>query len=295
MKHTLSFIACFLFSGAVFAQADSVVAPGATLQLVSDQFTFTEGPAVDREGNIFFTDQPNDKIWKYAADGTLSLYREKTGRSNGMYFDRKGNLISCADENDELWSIDKKGKVTVLLSSFEGKKFNGPNDLWIAPKGGIYFTDPFYPRDYWTRKKPDLEAERVYFLPKGAKEARIVEADIKKPNGIVGTPDGKYLYVSDIGSWKTYRYTIAPDGALTDKQLFCEQGSDGMTLDTHGNVYLSGRGVSVYNAAGKKIRQIPVPSGWVGNVCFGGKDRKTLLITASTTVYTLKMNAKGVE
>lgn len=273
----------------------SVVASGATVKKISDQFAFTEGPAVDKKGVIYFTDQPNDKIWKYDTDGTLSLYMDKTGRSNGLYFDKAGNLISCADEKDELWSISPDKKITVLMTDYKGQRMNGPNDLWIDPKGGIYFTDPYYQRDYWERKKPDIDGQKVYYLPKGQKEAILVDSDLMQPNGIVGTPDGRYLYVADIRANKTYKYEIKPDGTLANRQLHIAQGSDGMTLDGQGNLYLSGKGVTVYDPAGKKIGNIPVPSRWVGNICFGGKDRKTLFITATESIYTLQMKAKGVE
>lgn len=272
----------------------NLVQKGASLVQVSKQFTFTEGPAVDKKGNIFFTDQPNDKIWKYSADGKLSLFMDKTGRSNGLYFDKKGRLIACADEKNELWAIDK-GKVSVLLDNIKGLKANGPNDLWIDPKGGIYFTDPYYQRDYWTRKKPEIDKQNVYYLAKGSKEVTLVDGDLKQPNGIVGTSDGKYLFVADIRDSKTYRYEIQADGTLANRQLFAPMGSDGMTLDNQGNLYLTGRGVTIYNKEGEKLGNIPVPSNWVGNICFGGKDRKTLFITASESIYTLQMQVKGVE
>lgn len=301
-KLTLTTIALMVVSGHVFSQQNNsisdsvaVVAPGATVQQVSKQFTFTEGPAVDKKGNIYFTDQPNDKIWKYDTDGQLSLFMDKTGRSNGLYFDKKGNLIACADEKDELWSISPDKKVTVLLTDLKGQRMNGPNDLWIDPKGGIYFTDPYYQRDYWDRKKPDIDGQKVYYLPKGKKEALMVDGDLQQPNGIVGTPDGKYLYVADIRASKTYKYQINSDGTLTNRQLFVPQGSDGMTLDSQGNLYLSGKGVTIYDPTGKKLGNIPVPSRWVGNICFGGKDRSILFITASESVYTLPMRVKGVE
>ncbi len=274
------------------SNAPTVVVAGAQLHLVSNQFSFTEGPAADKEGNIFFTDQPNDKIWKYDIDDKLSLFMDKTGRANGLYFDAKGNLISCSDEKDELWSINKNKKVTVLLKDFKGKRLNGPNDLWVDSKGGIYFTDPYYQRDYWKRTKPDIEGEKVYYLPKGKKEPFIVDSKIKKPNGIVGTPDGKYLYVADIGDNKTYKYKININGTLSQRSLFVSQGSDGMTMDNQGNIYLTGKGVTIFDKSGQKIGFIPVPASWVGNITFGGKDGKTLFITASEAVYTLKMNVK---
>lgn len=271
-----------------------VIAPGAELKLVSKQFAFSEGPAVNKQGDIYFTDQPNDKIWKYDTNGNLSLFMDKTGRSNGLYFDAKGNLISCADEKDELWSISPNKKVTVLLSNYEGKRLNGPNDLWIDPKGGIYFTDPYYQRDYWDRKQPDLSGQNVYYLPKGKKQPVIVEDSLVKPNGIVGTPDGRYLYVADLQAGKTYRYKINANGSLTDRELFAQQGSDGMTLDSEGNLYITGNGVTVYDTHGNKLGNIPIPH-WTGNVCFGGTKRNILFITASESVYTLQMNVRGVE
>lgn len=297
---TRSFLVAALLLTGTFtvAQTDStkLIASGATLRKVSDQFSFTEGPAVDKQGNIYFTDQPNDKIFKYDTEGQITLFGEKMGRSNGLYIDRKGNILACADEKNELWSIDPKSKkVKVLLSDYEGKKHNGPNDLWPDRKGGIYFTDPFYPRPWWSHKTPFLVTQNVYYLPKGAKQAFPVATDLKQPNGIVGSPDGKYLYVADIRDNKTYKYEIGKDGFLINRQLFAPLGSDGITLDKDGNLYLTGRGVTVFDPTGKRVMNIPVPSRWTANVCFGGKDRKTLFITATESVYTLQMQVPGVE
>ncbi len=266
-----------------------------SLTKISDQFSFTEGPAVNKQGDIFFTDQPNDKIWKYSTDGELSLFMDKTGRSNGLYFDKMGNIIACADEKNELWLISPDKKVKVLLNNVEGKKLNGPNDLWIDKKGGIYFTDPYYQRKYWTRQQPDIDGRKLYYLPAGKKVPVMVDDKFVQPNGITGTPDGKYLYVADIGDSKIYRYTINKKGILSDRKIFAPEGSDGMTIDEKGNVYITGKGVTVYDASGLKIGNLPVPSNWVGNICFGGKDRKLLFITASESVYTLPMKVQGVE
>ena len=275
-----------------------LIQPGAVLQRLPNQFIFTEGPAVDKQGNIYFTDQPNDKIWKCSVQGDtpiVTVFMEKTGRSNGMYFDKEGNLVTCADEKDELWSITPDKKVTVLLNNFQGHIFNGPNDLWIDKSGGIYFTDPYYQRDYWQRKKPDLDRQNVYYLAKGKKQAVIVDSLLVQPNGIVGTPDGSHLYVADIRDNKTYKYDIAAGGILENRRLFVSQGSDGMTLDEKGNLYLSGKGVTVYDANGTRLGNIPVAANWVGNICFGGKNRNILFITASESVYTLRMQVRGVE
>jgi gluconolactonase len=210
-----------------------------------------------------------------------------------MYFDKKGNLLTAADEKNELWSISPDKKITVLLDNYQGKLFNGPNDLWIDPKGGIYFTDPYYQRPYWERKKSELNGQYVYYLAKGTTVPVIVENDLVQPNGIVGSADGKNLFVADIGDKKTYKYEISKNGTLINRTLFAEIGSDGMTLDNKGNLYLTGRGVTVFNSSGKQIEHIEIP-GWTANVCFSGKKRDVLFITANTAVYTLQMIVKGI-
>ena len=278
-------------ASAQIAPYDTTIKP----QLISRQFKFTEGASVDKKGNVFFTDQPNNKIWEYDTNGKLSVFLDSAGRSNGMYFDHQGNLITCADENDQLWSISPKKKIKVLLINFHGHLMNGPNDIWIDAKGGIYMTDPYYQRDYWTRTKSDLNGEKVYYLPKGSHQPMIVDSTIKKPNGIVGTPDGKYLYVADIGANKTYKYTINKNGTLSNRVLVILQGADGITLDEEGNIYLCGNGVTIYDPSGKKIGHITINEPWTANLCFGGKNKDVLFITSSTAIYTVKMNVKGVE
>jgi gluconolactonase len=273
---------------------ESVVAKGAEPILVSSSFSFTEGPAADSQGNVYFTDQPNDKILKWSTDGEITVFLENTGRANGLFFDAHENLIACADLHNQLWSIGKNKEVKILVSDFSGRKLNGPNDLWIDPQGGIYFTDPFYKRDYWSRTEKEISEENVYYLSPDKKELKVAVGGFTRPNGIVGTPDGKLLYVSDINERKTYSYAIKEDGTLHDKKIFADMGSDGMGLDAQGNVYLTGRGVTIFNSRGEKIETINIDAPWTANVCFGGKDRKTLFITASKSVFTLKMNVKGI-
>jgi gluconolactonase len=277
------------------AKKTALFLEGTLPEKLAGDFEFTEGPACDKKGNIFFTDQPNNRIMKWSTDNQLSVFGENFGRANGMYFDKKGDLISCSDEKNELWSITPDGKVTVLVNGFEGKKLNGPNDLWITPNGGIYLTDPFYKRSWWDHESTQQDGEHVYYLASGAAKLVRVINDLKQPNGIIGTPDGKYLYVADIRDKKTWRYTINRDGTLSGKKLFANLGSDGMTIDNRGNIYLTGKGVTVLNPNGEIITKIPVEENWTANVCFGGKDRHLLFITASKSVYGLKMFVKGVK
>ncbi len=293
----ISVTACLCSCKAQKAQTQKIIAEGAELTLVADDYEFTEGPAVDTNGDVYFTDQPNDRIVKWtAADNSVADYMKPAGRSNGLYFDAEGNLLSAADEKNQLWRIDPDKNVTVLIDDFKGKKLNGPNDLWVDGKGGIYFTDPYYQRSWWTHKEPPQDARRVYYLASGSDTPQIVADDnFDQPNGIIGSPDGKTLYVSDNGAKKTYVYTIGDDASLSNKKLFADMGSDGMTLDNKGNVYLTGDGVTVFDKNGKQIQHIPVPEKWTANITFAGPGQKTLFITAMDSVYTLEMVVNGVR
>ena len=278
----------------VLGCSDEIVHPGATLERIADGFVFTEGPACDAGGNVYFTDQPNDRILKYSVDGKLTTFLSPSGRSNGLCVDARGNLWACADEKNELWCISPEGTITVVVKDYNGKLLNGPNDLWIAPSGGIYFTDPLYKRPYWKRGAQEQDDRAVYYLSPDRNKLIRVAGQFTQPNGVIGTPDGKTLYVADIGAKKTYAFDIQPDATLKNKRLFCEMGSDGMTIDSEGNVYLTGKGVHVFNPAGEKIRQIEVPERWVANVCFGGKNKQWLFVTARKGLYRLHMRVRGV-
>lgn len=293
------FLISMLFLNLSFGQIldnTSIVKKEAKLIKIGSGFIFTEGPAVDKNGNVFFTDQPNNTIVKWSANsGQLSIFSDDSGRANGLYFDSNGNLLACADMDNQIWSFSPDGKHKVLLDLYDGKKLNGPNDLWVHPNGGIFFTDPLYKRNYWKRN-PDRQqdGEHVYFISQDGKKVERVETTLVKPNGIVGSANGKLLYVADIGGKKTYSYRINKNNQLIDKKLFAEMGSDGMTLDQKGNVYLTGDGVTVFNKKGIKIAHIPLSARWTANVCFGGSDKSTLFITAMDGLFTLDMNVKGL-
>ena len=286
---------CFGLGGFSPSVAGSVIAPGAKLEKLTGDLKFGEGPTCDANGNVFFTDQPNDRILEWSVDGKLSTFMQPAGRANGMYFDGKGNLIACADGKNELWSIAPDKKTTVLVKDYQGKYLNGPNDVWVAPDGGMYITEPFYKRPWWDHDTMAQDGEQVYYLsPDGKKLARVTN-DFKKPNGITGTPDGKKLFVADIGADRTYAYDIQPDGSLTNKTLFCPKGSDGMTIDERGDLYLCGHGVTVFDKTGRQIEHIDVPEPWSANVSFGGKNRQTLFITASKSLYSIHLIVKGAN
>ena len=327
---SLGAVACFVASYAL-AQTPSaiydplgLISPSqyGQLTIVGKGFSFTEGPAVDRHGNVFFTDQPNDKIYRWdAKTAGLTLFLQGTGRANGMAFDADGNLITCSDMHGEVWKIFHDGSHQVLIDNYEGKLLNGPNDVWINPaNGGMYFTDPMFPRDYWDatdpRKQPwePTHSEQaakgkggyVYYLPPGG--AALVRVTTEGmgwdsdgwPNGIVGTPDGKKLYVN---KWSadskggTWVFDINPDdGTLSNMKKFIEWGGDGMSMDEFKNIYISnGKGLMGFDTFGNNILIIPTPGGSSGtNNTFAGRNGKMLFITDSAgNVTGLKMKVKG--
>ncbi|MCL7764734.1 SMP-30/gluconolactonase/LRE family protein [Polaribacter sp. Z014] len=297
-KHIIFFIVLCTSCNAQNKKSNQIIGDGAELVLISNDFEFTEGPATDKEGNVFFTDQPNDRILKWDAKTNLvSEYMKPSGRSNGLYFDNNGNLLSAADKKNELWRIKPNKEVTVLVDNYEHKKLNGPNDLWVNATGGIYFTDPYYQRDWWSHKKPQQKENRVYYLAPNTDKPIIVSNDnYVQPNGLIGSKDGRKLYVADQADNKTFVFDVQENGNLTNRKLFTTMGSDGMTIDNKGNIYLTGTdGVTVFNVDGEKIQQIAVPQGWTANVTFGGKNQKKLFITAMSSVYTLEMNVQGVR
>ena len=268
--------------------ADELVAPGAKVERLASGFLFTEGPACDAEGNVFFTDIPNARIHKWSLDGKLTTFRENSGGANGLYFDRDGNLLACEGGNRRVTSISSDGKVTVLADSYQGKKLNSPNDLWVDPKGGVYFTDP----RYGAQDGLEQGGFHVYYLPPDRKRLVRVLDNLVKPNGVVGTADGKLLYVADAGAGKTYVYRIQPDGLLADRKQAAPVGADGMTLDEKGDLYLARNVVHVFSPVGARIATIEVSEA-PSNVCFGGKDRRTLFITARKGLYSIRMNVRG--
>ena len=298
MNKTIIIAISLIMPSALLMQAQenrkSIIAINATVEQVGSGFSFTEGPTADKDGRVYFTDQPNDRIYVWDENEGISLWLEGTGRSNGMYFDSEYRLFICADEKNELAYFDENKNLITLCDSYNHKHLNGPNDVWVSPNGGIYFTDPYYHRKWWGENHKEIQDVRgTYYLSANGKLSLEIN-DLNTPNGLVGTPDGKTLYVADIKDGKTWKYDINIDGKLTNKTFFAPKGSDGMTIDNEGNIYLTSGKVWVYNPKGELIEEIEFPES-PSNVCFGGKDRNILFVTARKGVYTLKMNVKGVN
>ena len=293
LRNTIgSFILLFLAAAAwpSVGSAADLVAPGAKPVKLAGGFKFTEGPAVAANGDVYFSDIPNNRIHKWSvADGKLSTFAEETKGANGLFFAEDGSLYACQGDAKRVTAYTADGSDSSSLAKrHDGKKFNKPNDLWIDGKGGVYFSDPNYGNPEHTQ-----DGEHVYYIPPGGEVIRVANG-FKRPNGLVGTPDDSTLYIADIGDKKIYRYAIQSDGTLKNKKLFCESGSDGMTLDRQGNVYLTAGSVKVFDPKGGQIANLKFPES-PANVVFGGKDRKTLYVTARTGFYSLEMAVSGAK
>lgn len=260
---------------------------------VADGFDFTEGPTSDSLGNVYFTDQPNNRIYKYDIKGKMSTFSDSSGRANGLYIDAQQNLWACADGKNQLWKFSLDGNREIILNPAGDAKFNGPNDVWVHQNGNLYFTDPIYQRPYWENEHDTVGHQSIYLLKDG--KPILLDSTLVQANGVVGNSEENLLFVADIGANKTYRYNINENGKLENKILFIEQGSDGMTLDSKGNLYLTGNGVDVYDREGNFVQHLDIPEDWTANICFGGENFDQLFITATSSLYSVKTNVKAVR
>ncbi len=291
----------------------ALLAPDATLG-TAVSLVFTEGPAADDQGNVYFSEVTGNRIMKLLSDGTWTEFRNPSGRANGLAFDAQGRLVACegAREGGErrVTRTDMKtGKVEVLASEFEGKRLNSPNDLVIAKNGRIYFTDP----RYGGQEERELETEDVYMIDTDGSLKRVAtKPDIAKPNGIVLSPDQKTLFVADTqpgppAEARLMAFDVADDGGLSNPRAHYSfgagRGIDGMAIDVEGNIYGAAgdngappenrAGVYVVNPLGKLLGRIDVPEDSVTNCNFGGELLKTLYITAGKSVFTIETEKSG--
>ncbi len=259
-----------------------------SLKKLSGDFRFTEGPVWNRNGVLYFSDIPNKKIHTWTSKKGIETFQTLDGSCNGLRIDNSGNLYVCQPTGRAVIKITPKGEVSVVADAYQGKKLNSPNDLWIDPAGGIYFTDPRY------GNMDDLQQGgfHVYYIhPDGKKIVRVLD-DLVKPNGVVGAADGKKLYVTDPGAQKTYVYDITKPGKLEHRKLAADAGSDGLELDEQGNLYITGDSIRIFNSEAKEIASIPLPER-AANMTIGGDDGKTLFITAQTGLYSIQLNVRS--
>jgi gluconolactonase len=298
-----------------------LLAPGAGL-VAAARTSFLEGPSVDAQGDLYFSDIMNSRILKMTPAGVVSVFREDSGRTNGNTFDARGRLISC--EGAEMGPGGRRrvvrtdmttGQITVLTERYEGKRYNSPNDVCVDPQGRIWFTDPYYMED---RSILELDQEAVYRIDLDGKVTRVVsQPQVERPNGLAITPDGKTLYLIDShprpgGARKVWAFAINADGTVSNQRLVFDfgkgRGGDGMRLDMQGNLWVAGgillprsggentdvpAGVYVISPDGKLIGRIPIPEDVTTNLAFGGPDRKLLYVVSGKGVYKIPLSVAG--
>lgn len=272
------------------------IGPSGPIVQLHTGFAFTEGPAADGNGNVFFSDNQNKKILKVDAEGKLSIFTDESHHANGLMVNGDGDLVVCEmDGQVAVWTTCTEPKRRVLAEGYGGKRFNAPNDLVLDAHEGIYFTDPHF-------RAPDPLPQgktAVYYIAPGGDVKRLVE-DLPAPNGIILSPDETTLYVFPSGQPTMRAYPVAAPGKLGEGRDFCKlkvegagSGADGVTIDTKGNLYITSKlGVQVYAPDGQALGIIEFPEP-PANLTFGGKDMKTLYVTARTSLYTAPMEATG--
>jgi gluconolactonase len=254
-------------------------------------FVFTEGPAVDKMGNIYFTDLEANRVYKSDTNGNLTIFLEDSRGSNGLMFDSKGRLLVCQGMEGRVIAIDVVSKtIEVIANRYGARRFNGPNDLVVDRQGGIYFTDPF------SRRKPTQREEAVYYVSPKGKVTRLVH-NLLEPNGVLLSPNERTLYVLSSATASLMAYPVKSPGKIgTGKQLGqIPAPGDGLTVDTQGNLYVTQpalKAILVLSSEGKKLGMIKLPEAPI-NCTFGGKDMKTLFVTARTSLYAFPMQVTG--
>ena len=286
----LGLCALVCFTGCTSGTQSLVQSPD--VRKIAGGFRFTEGPAVDSSGILYFTDIPNGKIYRWTEEEGAVQVLDNTGRGNGLYFSAEGDLLFCEMNTRRVMGMKPGGEVYILTDHYQEKKYNKPNDLWVHPSGGVYFTDPSY---FLDEEELEQGVEAVYYLTPGRDSVTRVSGHLPRPNGIVGTSDGHILYVASDTIHKTWKFNIHPDGRLSDRELFVENGHDGLTLDERGNLYVTNRdslSVDIYNPEGEFLASIFFPEP-PSNACFGRGEDHTLYVTARTSVYAVRMNVGG--
>jgi sugar lactone lactonase YvrE len=280
---------------------DRIVPPGAQIEKLVGGFQWPEGPVWDPSGRLLFSDIAANRIVQWTPNGTVTTFRRPSGYSNGLTLDRQGRLIACEHRNRRISRTEKDGTIVTLADRYDGKRLNSPNDVVVHSNGSIYFTDPPYGLlpGFGGPGDQELPFQGVYRLsPEG--QLTLLVDDFERPNGIALSPDEKTLYVDDSQIQHVRAFDVAPDGSLTNHRIFADVGggtdaADGMKVDTEGNLYVSAPGgVQVFSPSGKHLGTLRPPEA-VRNVGWGDADYKSLFMTASTSLYRIRLNIPGIR
>ncbi|MDF1737723.1 MAG: DUF1080 domain-containing protein [Verrucomicrobiales bacterium] len=271
----------------VYTHEGPLVKEGAEFRKLAGDFKFTEGPALSPDGKIFFNDIPNERTHIFDPEsGETTIFREPSGRANGLFFTPAGALISCEGGNRKVTRTDYAGKVTVLADKYDGKKLNSPNDVVPDGIGGFYFSDPRYGNE----DDMELDVQAVYYLDRKGKITQVA-SDLPKPNGVILSPDGETLYVADTSAEKIFAYDVTAPGKIENKREFADTGSDGMSVDKLGNIYITQVDIVAFAPDGKEVLRLTPPEKPANCLLTG----KTLYVTARTGFYAIDLEVEGVQ
>ena len=263
---------------------------------------FTEGPVWHAEGRfLLFSDIPANRMKKWTADEGITNFRVPSGKSNGLTYDKQGRLVTCEHANRRVSRTEADGTVVTIASHYEGKRLNSPNDLIVKSDGSIYFSDPPYglTADYGVEGEQDLDFQGVYRLSPDGQTVTLLVDDFDRPNGLCFSPDESILYINDTERMHIRVFDVQSDGTIANGRIFAEEEGedgvpDGMKIDVHGNVYLTGPGgIWIFDPAGEHLGVLQTPER-AANLGWGGDDWSTLFITASTSLYSIQCKVAGI-
>jgi gluconolactonase len=282
----------------------SVVGDAPEIERIATGFLFTEGPLWHaRDEYLLFSDMPGDHLRKWSSRSGLITVRKPCAQSNGLAWDRQGRLIVCEHATSTLTRTEPDGRSTVLAGHYDGKELNSPNDVVVKSDGGIYFTDPIYGRaEYYGNPRPtQLDFRGVYRVEPNASRLTLLAGDFGQPNGLCFSLDEKRLFVNDTERQHIRVFDVKPDGTLANSRVWAEttgEGAgapDGMKMDSEGNIYCCGPGgIHVFDAQATCLGVIGMPE-YTANFCFGESDFRTLFVTASTSIYRLRVRVAGTR
>jgi gluconolactonase len=274
----------------------------AQLEQLGSGCEFTEGPIWNVEGKfLLFSDIPANQMKKWTAEEGITNFRVPSGKSNGLTYDKQGRLVTCEHANRRVSRTEADGTVVTIASHYEGKRLNSPNDVIVKSDGSIYFSDPPYglTADYGIEGEQDLDFQGVYRLSPDGQTLTLLVDDFDRPNGLCFSPDESILYIDDTERMHVRAFDVQSDGTIANGRIFAEEegeGSapDGMKIDVHGNVYLTGPGgIWIFDTSGQHLGVLQTPER-AANLGWGGDDWSTLFITASTSVYSIQCKVAGI-
>ena len=279
-----------------------LIDPDAQLEQLGTGCEFTEGPVWHAEGKfLLFSDIPANQMKKWTAEEGITNFRVPSGKSNGLTYDKQGRLVTCEHANRRVSRTAADGTVETIASHYEGKRLNSPNDVIVKSDGSIYFSDPPYglTADYGVEGEQDLDFQGVYRLSADGQTLTLLVDDFDRPNGLCFSPDESILYIDDTERMHIRAFDVQPDGTIANGRIFAEEEGDdgvpdGMKIDAHGNVYLTGPGgIWIFDTSGEHLGVLQTPER-AANLGWGGDDWSTLFITASTSLYSIQCKVSGI-